>query len=76
MPIEKEYKVRRARKGAEIAEISIPTDWRKYHNVQIGDTCTVLANGIVVVLPPNISDEKEAEVRRFLEGEHTCNTKK
>ena len=72
MPIEKEYKIRRARKGAEIAEISIPTDWRKYHNVEIGDTCTLLADGIVVVLPPNISAEKEADVRKFLEEGYTC----
>ena len=72
MPIEKEYKIRRARTGAEIAEISIPTDWRKYHNVEIGDTCTLLADGIVVVLPPNISAEKEADVRKFLDEGYTC----
>ena len=72
MPIEKEYKIRRARKGAEVAEITVPNDWRKYHNVEIGDTCTLLANGIVVVLPPSISSEKEAEVRKFLEEGYTC----
>ena len=72
MPIEKEYKIRRARKGAEIAEISIPTDWRKYHNIKIGDTCTLLAGNVIVVLPPNISSDKEMEVRRFLEEGYEC----
>ena len=73
MPIEKEYKIRRARTTGDIAEITIPNDWRKYHNIEIGVTCTLLAGNVVVVLPPNISVEREAEVRRFLEeGYREC----
>ena len=67
MPIEKEYKIRRARKGAEIAEITVPTDWRKYHKIEIGDFCKVLADGVIIILPPNVSEAKEEEVREFLE---------
>lgn len=69
MPIEKDYKIRRARTGAEIAEITVPTDWRKYHKIEIGDVCKVLADGVIVILPPSVTEEKEAEVRRFLEGD-------
>ena len=72
MPIEKEYKIRRARPNGEIAEITIPNDWRKYHNIEFGDTCTLLAGNIVVVLPPRITAEREADVRKFLEEGYTC----
>ena len=66
--LEKEYKVRRATKDDETAEVTLPTSWKRYHKVQFGEKVKILADGVIVILPPNASEEKEEEVRRFLEG--------
>ena len=65
--IEKEYKVRASTGKDESAEITIPTGWKRYHKIEFGDIVKILADGVIVVLPPNTTEEKEAEVRRFLE---------
>lgn len=70
--IEREYKVRsswKGEKGERGREMTLQPDWCAYHKIKIGDTVTVIANGIMVILPPNISEKKEKEVRMFLEGE-------
>lgn len=66
--LEKEYKVRRATKDDETAEVTLPTSWKRYHKVKFGEKVKILADGVIVILPPNASEEKEEEVRRFLEG--------
>ena len=66
--LEKEYKIRRATKDDETAEVTLPTSWKRYHKLEFGDKVKMLADGVVVILPPNVTEEKEAEVRRFLEG--------
>ena len=65
--LEKEYIIRRATKGDETAEVTLPTSWKRYHKLKFGDKVKILADGIVVILPPSVTEEKEAEVRRFLE---------
>ena len=66
--LEKEYKVRRASKDDETAEVTIPASWRRYHKVKIGEKIKMLADGVIIILPPNASEEREEEVRNFLEG--------
>ena len=66
--LEKEYKVRRATKDDETAEVTLPTSWKRYHKVNFGEKVKILADGVIVILPPNATEEKEEEVRRFLEG--------
>ena len=66
--LEKMYKVRSASKDGETAEVTLPTSWKRYHKVKFGEKVKMLADGVIVILPPNASEEKEDEVRRFLEG--------
>ena len=66
MPIEKTYKIRKATKKGNLAEITVPTEWRKYHGLNYGDSVKMFADSILVVLPTN--DKRiEAKVRAFLE---------
>lgn len=67
MPIKRRFKVRRATTKSNLAEITLPFDWAEYHNVKFGDYCTVLADGVVVILPPTASKDDEKEVKKFLE---------
>ena len=70
MPFEKKYIVRPANKGKlgeKGKEVTLLPEWCKYHNVETGDEVKVLADGVVVILPPNISKEEEERVRNFLE---------
>lgn len=69
--IKREYKVRSSWKGKEGErgkEITLQPDWCAYHKIEKGDIVTVIANGVMVILPPNTSEKKEEEVRMFLEG--------
>ena len=66
--IEKEYKIRRATTGDETAEVTLPTSWKRYHKLNFGDKVKMLGDGVIIILPPNSTEEKEAEVRKFLEG--------
>jgi len=68
--LEKEYKVRASviedKKGRG-KEITLPPDWCRYHRIETGDVVKVLANGIMILLPPHTSVNKEAKIRAFLE---------
>lgn len=66
--LEKEYKIRRATTDDETAEVTLPTSWKRYHKLKFGDKVKMLGNGLIVILPPGASEEKEEEVRKFLEG--------
>lgn len=66
--IEKRYKIRRSSTKDETAEVTIPIGWRRYHKIAFGDEVKVIANGIIMILPPNISEEAEEKARGFLEG--------
>ena len=69
--IKREYKVRSSWKGKEGErgkEVTLQPDWCAYHKIEKGDIVTVIANGVMVILPPNTSEKKEEEVRMFLEG--------
>lgn len=65
---EKEYKIRRATGDDETAEVTLPTTWKRYHKLKFGDKIRMIANGVIVILPPNVSEEEELRARRFLEG--------
>lgn len=65
--LEKEYKIRRATKDDETAEVTLPTTWKRYHKLHFGDKVKMLADGVIVILPPNMTKEEEVEVRKFLE---------
>ena len=65
---EKEYKIRRATGDEETAEVTLPTTWKRYHKLKFGDKIKMIANGVIVILPPNVSEEEELRARRFLEG--------
>jgi bifunctional DNA-binding transcriptional regulator/antitoxin component of YhaV-PrlF toxin-antitoxin module len=67
MPIEKTYKIRKATKTGNLAEISIPTEWREYHGLKYGDKIKMFVDSVLVVLP-NDDKETEDKVRAFLEG--------
>ena len=73
MPVEKKLKVRPSVKGRDGKEkgkeVSLIPEWCRYHGIESGDVVTMLADGIIIILPPNVTEEKELEVRRFLEGE-------
>ena len=76
--IKRRYKIRPSWKGKEGEggkEITLHPDWCEYNKLESGDEITILANGVMVLLPPKISAEKEAEVRRFLEGENIGSNK-
>ena len=66
--IEKEYKIRRATAGEETAEVTLPTIWKRYHKLKFGDKVKMLGDGIIIILPPNATEDEEAKVRRFLES--------
>jgi bifunctional DNA-binding transcriptional regulator/antitoxin component of YhaV-PrlF toxin-antitoxin module len=68
--LEKEYKIRRATVDDETAEVTLPTAWKRYHKLKFGDKVKMLADGVIVILPPSATEEKEMEVRRFLEGDN------
>lgn len=68
--IKRKYLVRpswKGKQGIKGKEITLHPDWCEYNDLEPGDEITILANGVMVLLPPKISEEKEAEVRRFLE---------
>jgi len=67
MPIEKEYVLRRARPGSDLVEVTIPSEWRKYHKLKIGDKIKLFANNIIVIIPDKGNKELEKKVREFLE---------
>jgi len=67
MPIEKEYTLRRARSGADVAEVTVPTEWRRYNRLEIGDKVKVLADGVIVIIPPENKDLEE-KARQLLEN--------
>lgn len=65
------YKVRpswKGKKGEKGKELTLHPDWCEYNKIKTGDEITVIANGVMVLLPPDTSEEKEEEVRKFLEG--------
>ena len=67
----RKYKVRpswkgQGKEGGKV--ITLHPDWCEYNKIKTGDGITVIANGVMVILPPNTSDKKEKEVRNFLEG--------
>ena len=69
--IERKYKVRpswKGEKGEKGKEVTLHPDWCEYNKIVTGDEITVLADGVMVLLPPDTTEEKELEVRRFLEG--------
>ena len=69
--IERKYKIRpswKGQKGEKGKEITLHPDWCKYNKMKTGDEITVLANGVMVLLPQGISEEREEEVRKFLES--------
>jgi len=68
--LEKKYKIRPSWKGKKEEkgkERTLHPDWCRYHRIETGDVVKVLANGIMVLLPPNTSVDKEAKIRAFLE---------
>ncbi len=71
MPVETRRKVRPSTKGKGGVEcgkeVSLLPEWCRYHKVECGDEVTMFADGVIVILPPNSSKEKEEEVRKFLE---------
>ena len=73
--IKRKYLVRPSWKGkAGIGgkEITLHPDWCEYNEIEQGDEITILANGVMVLLPPGVSKEKEVEVRKFLEEGYKC----
>lgn len=66
--IEKEYIVRQATSDDETAEVTLPIGWKRYHKVQFGDKLKILADGFIVIMPPNTSEKEEEKARDFLEG--------
>ena len=65
--IEKIYKIRNSNAHRETVEVTLPTEWTRYHKLKAGDTLKMFADGIVVYIPPDVSEEMEEKVRRFLE---------
>ena len=71
MPTEKKYKLRyNGKKRLNVAELTIPPEWRRYHKIEIGTELTTLANNVLVILPPGLSEEDEKRVRDFVEGKN------
>ena len=66
--LEKEYKIRRATTDDETLEITIPTLWSRFHRIKSGDKAKVLADGVIVILPPKTSKKEEERARRFIQG--------
>lgn len=68
--IEMVYIVRPAsmgKRGVNGKEVTLPPRWCNRHNVRTGDIVKVLASGVMMILPPNISNMDEERVRNFLE---------
>ena len=63
MPVEDTRKVQKH--GDESSCITLPKGWIKYHNIQPkekdidGDSVTILANSIIIIVPPNRPDLKD-----------------
>lgn len=72
MPVEKKRTVRPSVKGKDGIErgkeVSLLPEWCAYHRIKCGDEVKMLADGVIIILPPNVTEEKEAEVRKFLEN--------
>ena len=66
--IEGQYKIRPAGGNNETAEVTLPTSWKQHHKLKFGERVKMLAGGVIVILPPNASEDEEDEVRKFVEG--------
>lgn len=69
--LKRRYKIRASninKKEERGKEITLHPDWCEYNGIKTGEEMTVLANGVMVLLPPGTSKTKEKEVRAFLEG--------
>lgn len=56
------------KKDTRVAEITLPAPWRRGSKIEIGDELILLADNILVILPPGISEEEEKRVREFVGG--------
>ena len=69
--IKRKYKVRpswKGEKGEKGKEVTLHPDWCEYNKIKAGDDVTIIANGVMVILPPDITEKREEEgtgVRAF-----------
>jgi antitoxin component of MazEF toxin-antitoxin module len=66
MLIEKQMTLRKNTPRKATLEITLPIAWVKSCGLKAGDSVKVLANNLVIVLPPD-NDEEERRARTFLE---------
>ena len=69
--IKRYYKVRpfwKSEVGEKGKEVTLHPDWCEYNGIHVGDKVTIIVGGVMFILPPNVTEEREAEVRKFLEG--------
>lgn len=74
----KRYKIRLS--GGPIPnttnEITIPPSWIKEHKIEAGTVVSVIAGFVMVVLPPDTSEEEEDRILAFVrEGKTKPNEK-
>lgn len=63
----KEYQVRSAGGKAQTStkEITLSPKWLKEHRIEIGDELSVIANNVLIIVPPGLSREEEDRVLEF-----------
>ena len=63
----KEYQIRSAGGKAQTStkEITLSPKWIKKHRIEIGDEVSVIANNVLIILPPGLSKEEEDEILEF-----------
>lgn len=66
----RKYQVRSAGGKAQTStkEITLPSNWIKEHDIEVGDVVSVIANGILIIIPPGISREEESRILTFARG--------
>lgn len=63
----KEYQVRSAGGKAQTStkEITLSPKWLREHNIEIGDELSVVANNVLIIIPPGLSRKEEDRVLEF-----------
>lgn len=67
----KEYQIRSAGGKAQTStkEITLSPKWIKKHGIKVGDEVSVVANNVLIIIPPSLSREEEDRVLAFARRE-------
>lgn len=71
----RKYLIRSAGGKAQTStkEITLSPNWIRKHRIEAGDTVSVIASEVLVIIPPGLSKEKEDRIFDFMRNEEERN---